>query len=63
MNDYTVDAQWDASARVWVATSQSVPGVAMEAATCEEIIEVVTDALPVLFREKWAWTTARPRSP
>ena len=51
MNEYSVDAQWDPDARVWVATSDSVPGVAMEAATCEEIIEVVKDALPDLFRE------------
>ena len=51
MNEYAVDVQLGAAVRVWVATSQSVPGVAIEAATCEEIIEVVTDALPVLFRE------------
>lgn len=51
MNEYAVDAQWDPEARVWVATSDNVPGVAMEAATCEEIIEVVKDALPDLFRE------------
>ena len=51
MNEYAVDAQWDPVARVWVATSDSVPGVAMEAATCEEIIEAVKDALPDLFRE------------
>ena len=42
---------WDPVARVWVATSDSVPGVAMEAATCEEMIEVVKDALPDLLRE------------
>ena len=52
MNEYAVDAQWDPVARVWVATSSNIiPGVAMEAATCEEIIEVVKDALPDLFRE------------
>ena len=51
MNEYAVDAQWDPVARVWVATSSNIPGVAMEAATCEEIIEVVKDALPDLFHE------------
>lgn len=51
MNAYAVDAQWDSVAHVWVATSDNVPGMAIEAATCEEIIEVVTDALPDLFRE------------
>ena len=50
MNAYAVDAQWDSVARVWVATSDSVPSVAIEAATCEEVIEVVKDALPDLFR-------------
>ena len=51
MTEYAVDAHWDPVARVWVATSVSLPGVAMESATCEEIIEVVKDALPDLFRE------------
>ena len=51
MNAYAVSAQWDSAARVWVATSDSVPGVAIEAATCEEVLEVVEDALPDLFRE------------
>ena len=51
MNEYTVDARWDTAASVWVATSESVPGVAVEAATCEEIIEIVKDALPDLVRD------------
>ena len=51
MNAYAVNAQWDSAARVWVATSDSVPGVAIEAATCEKVLEVVKDALPDLFRE------------
>ena len=51
MNEYAVDTQWNPVARLWVATSSNIPGVAMEAATCEEIIEVVKDALPDLFRE------------
>ncbi len=49
MNEYTVNARWEAAAQVWVATSSTVPGIAVEAATCEEIIEVVQDALPDLF--------------
>lgn len=51
MNEYTVEARWDTAASVWVATSRSVPGVAVEAATCEEVIEIVKDALPDLFRD------------
>ena len=48
---YTIDARWDSAARVWVATSKSVPGIAVEAASCEEVIKVVKDALPHLFRD------------
>ena len=51
MNEYTINARWDAAARVWVATSDRVPGIAVEADTCEEIIDVVKDALPDLFRD------------
>ena len=46
-----VEARWDTAASVWVATSRNVPGVAMEAATCEEVIEIVKDALPDLLRD------------
>lgn len=45
-----IDVQWDAAASVWVAMSDSVPGVAVEAATCEEVLGVIEDALPDLFR-------------
>ena len=50
VNEYTIDAKWDSAAGVWVATSESVPGVAVEARTSEEIVEILTDALPDLFR-------------
>ena len=50
MAEHIVDARWDGAVGVWVATSDTVPGVAVEAATCEEVIEVLTDALPDLLR-------------
>ena len=50
VNEYMIDVRWDAAACVWVATSQSVPGVAVEAATCEEILGIFEDVLPDLFR-------------
>lgn len=50
MNEYVIDVRWDAAASVWVATSDTVPGVAVEAATCEEVLGVIEDVLPDLFR-------------
>ena len=46
---YTVDARWDADARAWVATSDTVAGLVIEAPTCEEVVEVAVDALPDLL--------------
>ena len=50
VNQYVIDVRWDATACVWVATSDTVPGVAVEADTCEEILGVIEDVLPDLFR-------------
>lgn len=50
MIERMIDVRWDAAASVWVATSDTVPGVAVEAATCEEVIGVIEDVLPDLFR-------------
>ena len=36
---YTVKAEWDADASVWVATSDDVPGLVTEAATLERLME------------------------
>lgn len=46
---YLIHANWDAEARVWVAVSDDVPGLAVEADTCEQVIEIVEDVLPSLF--------------
>ena len=34
---YFVRAEWDGEAKVWVATSDDVPGLATEAETMEEL--------------------------
>ena len=49
--EYMIDVRRDATACVWVATSDTVPGVAVEAATCHEVLRVIEDVLPDLFRE------------
>ncbi len=47
--EYLIQANWDEEARVWVATSADVHGLAVEAETCEQVIEIVEDVLPSLF--------------
>jgi len=44
---YHVQADWDAEAGVWVATSEDVPGLATEA----ETIERLTNRLRVMIPE------------
>lgn len=44
---YFVHAMWDDGARVWVASSDDVPGLATEADTTEALIE----KLKTLIRE------------
>ena len=50
MKEHVIDVRWDAAACVWVATSDTVPVVAVEGATCEEVLGVIADVLPDLFR-------------
>lgn len=44
---YFVRAEWDDEAKVWVATSDDVPGLATEAETMEEL----SKKLEVMIRE------------
>ena len=45
----TIDARWDAEASVWIATSDDVPGLVVEADTWPAMIEEVRLVLPDLF--------------
>ena len=40
-----IDAKWDPMARVWVSTSEDVQGVAVEADTANETMEVLQDVV------------------
>ncbi|MDJ0635836.1 MAG: DUF1902 domain-containing protein [Xenococcaceae cyanobacterium MO_188.B29] len=45
----TVQAIWDADARVWVATSKNVPGLATEADTIEALTAKLRNMIPELM--------------
>ena len=46
-----VCAMWDDEARVWVATSDDVPGLATEADTAEALVEKLKRMVPELLDE------------
>lgn len=46
---YTVSAAWDDEAKVWVATSDDVPGLVTEASTLDALVERVHAVAPELL--------------
>ncbi len=46
-----VNAMWDAEAKVWIAESDGVPGLATGADTLEELVEKLKVAIPELLAE------------
>lgn len=44
-----VHAQWDDEARVWYATSEDVPGLCVQTATFDELVEIATALTPELL--------------
>jgi len=46
-----VNAEWDSEARVWVATSDDVPGLVAEHSDFQELQDMVKDLIPVLLVE------------
>jgi predicted RNase H-like HicB family nuclease len=51
MGPYHVTAEWDDEARVWVASSDDVPGLATGAETLEGLIEKLRLVIPELLVE------------
>jgi predicted RNase H-like HicB family nuclease len=51
MSPFHVTAEWDEEARVWVASSDDVPGLATGADTFEELIAKLKVAIPELLVE------------
>ena len=48
---YFVRAEWDGEAKVWVATSDDVPGLATEAETMQELSKKLEVMIPELLTE------------
>lgn len=46
-----VEAEWDADAGVWVATSGDVPGLVVEHAGFKRLQEMVVELVPLLLAE------------
>jgi len=49
LKTYTVKADWDEEARVWVATSDDVPGLVTEGDTLEGLIEKLRIMVPEML--------------
>ncbi|MCC6947435.1 MAG: DUF1902 domain-containing protein [Bradyrhizobiaceae bacterium] len=47
--EITIQARWDGEASVWLATSEDVPGLVVEADTWPAMIEEVRIVLPELL--------------
>lgn len=51
----TVTADWDAEAGVWVAVSDDVPGLVLEAATMDHLVPELELVIPQLMRANGIW--------
>jgi predicted RNase H-like HicB family nuclease len=58
---YVVRADWDAEAKVWVAYSDDIPGLATGADTLEDLVEKLKVVVPELLDEN-ACCQSRPRA-
>ena len=52
MNEYAVVLKWDDEACVWLASSEDVPGLALEAGSVDALMERVKYAIPDLLNLK-----------
>ncbi len=63
MSPYRVIVEWDEDARVWVASSEDVPGLATGADTFEELIEKLKIVIPELLVENGLLPAGTDRVP
>lgn len=48
--NYTVNLLWDAEAEVWIATSDDIPGLVLEAGSFDALVERIRFAVPELLK-------------
>ncbi|MCL2266605.1 MAG: DUF1902 domain-containing protein [Treponema sp.] len=49
MNEYNITLTWDDEASVWIAESRDIPGLILESASFDNLIEQVKKAIPDLL--------------
>jgi len=49
MNEYTVLLNWDEEAQVWYCTSEDIPGLILESASLDALVERARHAAPELL--------------
>lgn len=54
-HNMTVTADWDAEAGVWVAMSEDVPGLVLEAASMDDLVPEIELIIPQLMRANGVW--------
>ena len=59
---YYVHAVWDEEARVWVASSEDLPGLPTESETAEALVEKLKSLIPSFWRSMGAPVLSRLRS-
>lgn len=53
-----IHAAWDDEAQVWIATSEDVAGLCAEAATFDELVDIVSGLVPDLLELNEAQASA-----
>ena len=51
MMTFDIHAEWDAEAGVWLATSEEILGLCVQAETFDELVEVIAALVPELLME------------
>jgi predicted RNase H-like HicB family nuclease len=62
VSEYVIKINRDATAGVWIALSDDIPGLVLEADTYEQLILEIRGAAPVLIEENILGNTKHPRS-
>lgn len=47
--NYTINLIWDSEAEVWIATSDDIPGLVLEAGSFDALVERIRFAVPELL--------------